>query len=149
VGEAVITGLVLRFILLTRPDLIYEPDPAEGGSRGAGGLQVVAAGLAAALAVGIFLAPFASEHPDGLEYVGGKLGFLKDDAPATLPVPIPDYAFPGLGRVSLKGATAAAGVVGTLVVFGVGVSLAVVAARTGRRPGARPEGPDGATPDAA
>ena len=62
VGEAVITGLVLRFILLTRPDLIYEPD-ADAGDVGERRLrdwwQVAAAGLAISLAVGIFLAPFA------------------------------------------------------------------------------------------
>ena len=72
VGEAVITGLVLRFVLLTRPDLIYEP---EAGRRGdpapVGGLAPGRrGGPGVALAVGVFLAPFASEHPDGLEYVG-------------------------------------------------------------------------------
>ena len=154
VGEAVITGLVLRFILLTRPDLIYEPEKAdlavEPGSRVTGWLQVAAAGLAVAMAVGIFLAPFASEHPDGLEYVGGKVGFLKGEASPTLPVPIPDYSLPGLDKVSLKGATAAAGAVGTLVVFGVAVSLAVVATRAGRRPPRiLPRVADGGTPDAA
>ena len=154
VGEAVITGLVLRFILLTRPDLIYEPEKAdlavEPGSRVTGWLQVAAAGLAVAMAVGIFLAPFASEHPDGLEYVGGKVGFLKGEASPTLPVPIPDYSLPGLDKVSLKGATAAAGAVGTLVVFGVAVSLAVVATRAGRRPPPiLPRVADGGTPDAA
>src|SRR5207248_640722 len=29
VGEAVITGLVVRFILSTRPDLVYDPKPSE------------------------------------------------------------------------------------------------------------------------
>ena len=32
-GEAVITGLVVRFVLLTRPDLVYDP-AARGGPRG-------------------------------------------------------------------------------------------------------------------
>jgi hypothetical protein len=31
-----------------------------------------------ALAVAILLAPFASELADGLEWVGGKLGFLAE-----------------------------------------------------------------------
>ena len=149
VGEAVITGLVLRLILLTRPDLVYEPDPADlaatPANRVKGWGQVAAAGLGVALAVGVFLAPFASEHPDGLEYVGERLQFVKAEPPASLPVPIPDYAFPGLTAVSLKGATAAAGLAGTLVVFGVGVMLSTVVNRAGRRL----ECPNGVSPDAA
>ena len=133
VGEAVITGLVLRFILLTRPDLIYEPSVDSARIPLANSFQIAAAGLAIALAVGIFLAPFASEHPDGLDFVGKTIGFINDEAPApspvSLPVLIPDYQFPGLASFSLKWATAAAGLVGTLVVFAVGVSLAKVISR--------------------
>src|SRR3954469_15213248 len=72
-GEALITGLVLRFVLLTRPDLVYQPDPSEAGAEADGGVgggpaamarasrwgQTALAGLAVALAVGAFLAPFA------------------------------------------------------------------------------------------
>src|SRR5262245_34483361 len=60
-GEAVITGLVLRFVLLTRPDLVYEPESADRvASRSTRWAQVALAGLAIALAVTVFLAPFAS-----------------------------------------------------------------------------------------
>ena len=76
VGEAVITGLVVRFILLTRPDLVYEPKTRGRLPRRRWG-QVAVAGLAIALAVAVFLAPFASETPDGLEYVGERLGFWR------------------------------------------------------------------------
>jgi cobalt/nickel transport system permease protein len=150
VGEAIITGLVLRFLLLTRPDLIDEPDPADlegptAAGRVKGWLRIALAGLGVALAVGIFLAPFASESPDGLEFVGERTGFLKGEPPATLPVPIPDYALPGLAELSLKGATAAAGVVGTLVVFGVGV---VLSSLVGRAVAARSD-PSEVSPDAA
>jgi cobalt/nickel transport system permease protein len=124
-GEALVTGLVLRFILLTRPDLVYEPEKAED-ERLSGWWQVTAAGLGIALAVGVFLAPFASEHPDGLEFVGAKLGFLKDEAPVLLPVPIPDYQLALFDSGHVKVATAVAGVVGTLVVFGLGLGLARV-----------------------
>lgn len=132
-GEAIITGLVLRFILLTRPDLIYDPklvDETQGSHRW---LTAGLCGLGMALAVCVFLAPFASEHPDGLEFVGEKLGFLgESDVPASpLPVPIPDYQLPGLDDVSLQGATAVAGLIGTLVVFTFGVILAWVVSRTG------------------
>ncbi len=117
VGEAVITGLVLRFVLLTRPDLIAEP-ATSAPSRVAGLAQVAAVGLAVALAVVVFLGPLASESPDGLEFVGAKLGLRADDAPAWLPAPLADY-----GR-TLGIATALAGLIGTLVVFGVGFVLA-------------------------
>jgi cobalt/nickel transport system permease protein len=137
---------VLRFVLLTRPDLVYEPDvichssfvichlsseagggdhePEQGRAQRVG--QSALAGLAIALAVCVFLAPFASEHPDGLEWVGARLGFLHEEAPAAalVPAPIPDYQFPLFGSAHVKAATAVAGLVGTLVVFALGFALA-------------------------
>ncbi|GAC1471921.1 MAG: hypothetical protein NVSMB9_18570 [Isosphaeraceae bacterium] len=137
VGEAVITGLVLQFILRTRPELIHDPAALdlEGGTSGrlTSSFQIAMGGLVIALAVGVFVAPYASEHPDGLEFVGEKIGFLKGEAPAILRVPIPDYEFPGLANVSLKAATAAAGLVGTLVVFGSGLLVASLVARQARQ----------------
>ena len=40
--------------------------------------QVGLGGLAVALAVAVFLAPFAYDKPDGLEFVGKKLAFLSE-----------------------------------------------------------------------
>jgi cobalt/nickel transport system permease protein len=130
-GEALITGLVLRFILLMRPDMIHDPRPDGTSSVGRVG-RAALGGLGIALAVTVFLAPFASEYNDGLEWVGGKLGFLKEGE-AILSAPIPDYqlALPGVSHV--KVATAIAGVVGTLVVFGVAWGFAGVFSR--RSPG--------------
>jgi cobalt/nickel transport system permease protein len=127
-GEALITGLVLRFVLLTRPDLVYEPEQLEPESvlaerRGFRIGRIALAGLAVALAVCVFLAPFASEYPDGLAWVGAKLGFLNGEAPAPFRAPLPDYKLPLLGSTHVKAATALAGLVGTLAVFGVGLSL--------------------------
>ena len=122
VGEAIITGLVVRFVLLTRPDLIHGPKP-EGETRLARCGQLAFAGLGLALAVAIFLAPMASEYPDGLEAVGQRLGFIRTPAPPIVPVLLPDYTMPGLER-SKAVATAAAGAVGTLVVFGLAMALA-------------------------
>jgi cobalt/nickel transport system permease protein len=126
VGEAVITGTVVRFVLLRRPDLL-EPDAGTGLPTAGGNSWVYTtiAGLGIALAVAVFLAPFASELPDGLEYVGGRLGFLAEESPpATLPAPLADYRLelPGLEHVKL--ATALAGLIGTLVVFGVSWGMA-------------------------
>jgi cobalt/nickel transport system permease protein len=126
VGEALITGMVLRFLLLTRPDLVEgstAPEPSQATRWG----LVGAAGLGIALAVAIFLAPLASEHPDGLEYVGAnQVKFLPDEqaAPAVR-APMRDYVVPGLERWRSV-ATAAAGVAGTLVVFAVGLGMARV-----------------------
>ena len=126
VGEALITGMVVRFLLLTRPDLLDDgskPEVSAGSRRG--GIALAALGIS--LAVAIFLAPMASGYPDGLEFVGGeKVKFLPTEGrgPAPkVPAPIPDYEMPGLSRYK-SAATAASGVVGTFVVFGVGLMLA-------------------------
>lgn len=128
VGEALITGLVVRFVLLRRPDLL-EPREAGPTSEGTGrmGVQTAIAGLAIALAVAVFLAPFACQDPDGLEYVGERLKFLPDEAaaaPPPLPSPMAEYQLklPGLDNASV--ATAMAGVLGTLAVFGLSWGMA-------------------------
>jgi cobalt/nickel transport system permease protein len=126
VGEALITGLVLRFLLLARPDLVYEPAPDVPSAGGRAG-QVAVGGLAIALAVSVFLAPFASEHPDGLEWVGERLGFLKIGQPL-LRAPLNDYQMPAFSG-HVQAATALAGLVGTLVVFAFGLGLARVFSR--------------------
>lgn len=137
VGEALITGLVLRFLLLTRPDLVFE-GTAGLETRSARWGQRAVAGLAVALAIAVFAAPFASDHPDGLEWVGGRLGFLKA-ATSTSPAPLADYQVPSLAQ-HVKLATALAGLAGTVIVFTLGLTLA----RTFTR-----GVPEGITPDAA
>lgn len=125
-GEAVITGLVVRFILLTRPELIDhelndcdEPELA-GAAASPLWASTVLAGLGVALAVAVFLSPLASEFPDGLEFVGQRIGFLRGEpASSPLPVPMPDYQLPLPGLAHVKAATAAAGALGTLAVFAV------------------------------
>jgi cobalt/nickel transport system permease protein len=124
VGEAVITGLVIRFVLLARPDLIYQPEES-GPSRMRRAGQVALVGLATALSVAVVLGPLAWDAPDGLEYVGQRLGFLAGESPPVLGSPFPDYEVPGL-PAPIGLATAAAGAVGTLIVFAVGLSLARV-----------------------
>jgi cobalt/nickel transport system permease protein len=122
IGEALITGLVLRFLLLVRPDLIEDDESRVSSSMQRWG-QVAAGGLGVALAVAVFLAPVASEYDDGLEWVGGKLGFLKAEKPV-LTAPIPDYQLPLPGLSYVPAATATAGALGTLIVFGAGFALA-------------------------
>lgn len=121
-GEAIITGLILRFVLLTRPDFI----PGREGTaptRGARLGQVALAGLGIGLAIAVFLSPLASSSPDGLEFVGAKLGLEGAAAAPVLDAPILDYELPGVPK-HLGLATAAAGFIGTLLVFAVGIALA-------------------------
>ncbi len=121
-GEAVITGLVIRFILSVRPELIYETVPPDLPPVRRWG-QILSAGLGVSLAVAIFLAPFASEYDDGLEWVGAKLGFIKEEK-SVFSAPIPDYQLPLPGLHHIRVATAVAGAVGTIVVFTVAFALA-------------------------
>ncbi len=132
VGEALITGLAVRFVLLRRPDLLEPEDLAdEKPSRAAGWAPTMIAGLAVALAVAVFLGPFAWDAPDGLEFVGQSLGFLRESPPSPLPSPMADYTLklPGLEEYA-RLATALAGLVGTLVVFGVSWGMARVLPHT-------------------
>lgn len=82
-------------------------------------------GLLIALLITLF-SPWASPHPDGLERVAEDQGFIDraQDAPYQL---IPDYVFPGVGNEAV--ATIVAGLVGTLLTFGVGYGLAWVLRR--------------------
>ena len=68
-----------------------------------------------------FFSPLASSSPDGLERVAEDKGFisLARDAPFQL---IADYVFPGIGNEAV--ATILAGLIGTLILFGVVYGLA-------------------------
>jgi ABC-type Fe3+ transport system permease subunit len=89
-------------------------------------------GLAIALAVAL-LSPLASPYLDGLERVAEDQGFLgrAEDAPYQV---IPDYNFPGIQNEAV--ATILAGLIGTLVVFGLAYGLAWVVRRRRTGPSA-------------
>jgi len=89
--------------------------------------MVVALVVVAVVAGGLSL--LASTHPDGLEYVAGRLGF-EHAAGQVLAAPVPDYTMPGVG--SPAAATSLSGLVGAAVVFLVGWGLAGVVARASR-----------------
>jgi cobalt/nickel transport system permease protein len=142
-GEALITGIVVRFVLLRRPDLLdQQGGQSDGPGRAGRWGQTMAGVLAIALGIAVFLAPFACEFPDGLEYVGQNLGFLPDEAQVTAPLPSPmaDYELKVPGLDHARVATAMAGAVGTLVVFGLSWGMARILPQPNR---------EGATPDAA
>ncbi len=141
-GEAFITGLVVRFILLTRPELITGESPAgleagvPAGRPPRRWAATILGGLGVALAVAVFLSPLASDFPDGLEFVGAKLGLLAAEpapSPLPLPVPMPDYQLPLPRMEHVKMATAAAGLIGTLIVFALSWALARIFAGPEKR----------------
>ncbi|MCC7517825.1 MAG: energy-coupling factor ABC transporter permease [Verrucomicrobiae bacterium] len=127
-GEAAIAAMVWTAIARARPELVGSAADSESRRSVA---PLAALGLAVALALALFAAPFACPWPDGLEKVAEILGF-ESRASGALPVsPFPDYLFPGISSERL--ATAAAGALGTIVLFGVGVFLAWrLGARTSR-----------------
>jgi len=123
IGEGLITVGALALVTATRPDLVEaERAPAPAGMRWVWG------GLAIAIVLALF-SPLASPYPDGLERVAENLGFI-ERAQGPLYEVIPDYVFPGISNEAL--ATIAAGVVGTLIVYGIAVGLAALLRRRER-----------------
>ena len=93
-------------------------------------------GLGVSLLLAVFVSPYASSSPDGLERVAEDKGFLeKAEAPGTTvweSAPIPDYAVPGISHE--KAATGIAGLVGTLGTFGVAFGVAGLLRKKERLP---------------
>jgi len=115
VGEGLFTFGALALIQASRPDLLEA-----GGRRSAGGAAMWVAGLLIALALAV-ASPLASAHPDGLEWTAAQRGFL-DAAQDPLYNIIPNYILPGVSNDAV--ATILAGVIGTLIVFGVALGVA-------------------------
>ena len=89
-------------------------------------------GLLVALALGVFVSPFASADPDGLEKVAMEEGFdetAEDHALAD--APLADYSVRGIGDSRLG--TAASGLVGVLLTFGFGALLFGLVQRNARK----------------
>jgi cobalt/nickel transport system permease protein len=130
-GEAIITTMVVAAVARARPELL-EPDA--GPRPRTRPLLLAAQGLAVALALVLFVAPFASAWPDGLERVAARLGFERRAAAALAPPPLAGYGVAGSrGPV----ATVVAGSVGTLGAFVLAWSLAAVLAPRRAPPGGR------------
>ena len=125
-GEGAISALVFYAVARARPELVAEtPAAAPEGAAAGEARGFVRYGLLASLGVALFVAPFACPWPDGLEAVAANLGF--EHAAKAAPAPMSDYVFPWIGNEGL--ATAAAGVVGALVVFGLAVLLSRIVVR--------------------
>jgi cobalt/nickel transport protein len=80
-------------------------------------------GLGTALLIAVFLSPFACQNPDGLDRVSEDLKFKERTAEEPIATRLPFYAV--FDEYALRGvpkaiATPLAGLVGTLVTFGLG-----------------------------
>lgn len=115
IGEGLITVGALAFIYAARRDILES-----GKTAPAGGKVIWAIGLGIAFLLAVF-SPLASAHPDGLEWVAEQKGFL-DVAQGPLYEIIPDYVFPGITNEAF--ATIVAGIIGSLIVFGVALGVA-------------------------
>ena len=122
IGEAAITVLVVAAVRRARPELLDVDAPPLR--------ETLILGLFVSFGLVVFLAPFASPLPDGLEKVAQSLGFEHRAASPVLPAPLPDYATPGVASGAFS--TIVAGLAGTLAVF----VLAWAAARAVRSRGA-------------
>lgn len=106
VGEAVVTLAVFY---------LFSFEPVKNSEKLSYGVPVIAAGL-----IGLLLSPFASSFPDGLEWVGEKLQFLHESAPAFVS-PLPDYTIPTIANEALS--TGLAGLTGVILTFVLGSLL--------------------------
>jgi cobalt/nickel transport system permease protein len=121
IGEGLITLGALAFIYASRRDLVEA-----GAQAPVGGSVVWVVGLLIALALAV-ASPLASAFPDGLEWVAEQRGFLELAQGPRYEI-IPDYVMPGIENEAL--ATIAAGIIGTLIVFGVALGVAYSRRRT-------------------
>ena len=81
-------------------------------------------GLGISLLVALFLSPFASPSPDGLEKVAETKGFAEKAEGSSFwkYAPLPDYAIPWIK--SEKVSTALSGLIGTLAIFFLAMGVA-------------------------
>lgn len=142
VGEALITGAAISFVLNQRPELICRTgtlarlpllnphEQTEETGKSARPTIVVsitrtlAAGLVIALAIAAFLSPFASSFDDGLEAVLSKLNITEFNLTPSVPGLFADYEkvpVPIAGWQTI--AVSIAGIGGTLTVFGLALLL--------------------------
>ncbi|AFY53788.1 ABC-type Co2+ transport system, permease component [Rivularia sp. PCC 7116] len=116
VGEGLITGGVLTYLIKARPDLLPGNDEEQ--------IRSWVVPVVSILLVAGLLSLFASAWPDGLEKVAEDTGFidLAEQVRISVPTPFADYTFnenEGIG-------TSIAGIVGSIVCFGVAWGIAQV-----------------------
>jgi cobalt/nickel transport protein len=87
----------------------------------------------AVILLAVFISPWASSSPDGLEKVAEEKGFsgkAQTDEPAWEHSPMKDYAVPGIN--SEKASTGISGLIGVIITLVVMSAVAVLAVALGR-----------------
>lgn len=112
-GEGLITGLVVRWLLIRRPEMLnaWSPSPQVAWPT----RRYVAVGLVCSLIVAVCLAPFKSSWDDGLDSVGKLVGF--DELKIDRVLVLDGYSMPLPAGMWEPLAVSLAGLCGTLVVF--------------------------------
>jgi cobalt/nickel transport system permease protein len=131
IGEALITTLVVAALARLRPELLDERQQSDRQPRYR---ELAAYGLLISIGLAVFIVPFASAWPDGLERVAAVLGFEHKALVTPLGLSaLPDYAVPGLKSAMLS--TVIAGCAGTLAAFVLAYLLArfLTPAEAGKR----------------
>lgn len=121
IGEGLITVGAIVFIKATRNDLLKNENKKLSQNKG-----ILVGGTLIAIILAI-LSPIASSHPDGLEWVAERSGFL-DFARASFYEIIPDYTFPGINDPAI--ATIVAGIIGVVIVMVVFFGLSRIKNQT-------------------
>jgi cobalt/nickel transport system permease protein len=132
IGEGLISAVAVGAVLAVRPDLVtatahlgLRRTATTPSGRAVGGF--VAAGMAVALALVLFVAPIASGDPDGLERVAIDQEFAAEAHDSPIGGPLADYGVSGVESERLG--TMLAGAIGVVVVFGLGLGLVSVMRR--------------------
>ena len=114
IGEGLITGGVLTYLVKVRPDLLPGEQPQ---------LQKWLVPVIGVLLISGVLSLFASSWPDGLDSVAEKYGFKDQEAAAIEnPTPLADYKVKGLEEQPIG--TSIAGLLGSAVSFGAAFGIA-------------------------
>jgi cobalt/nickel transport system permease protein len=110
VGEGLITSLVILAIHKARPELVGQGQPPVRSGCG----EFIFYGLLVTLGLALFVSPYASSWPDGLDKVAEKFGFA-GRAAVTVKAWFADYKIPGVSSTAL--ATGLAGLSGAVIMF--------------------------------
>lgn len=111
IGEGLITSLVVLAVHRTRPELL---EPSRSTPNAARFGEFAFYGLLATLGLVLFVSPYASAWPDGLDKVAAQLGFAGRTA-ETIKGCFADYQIPGVSSMAL--ATGLAGLAGAGLMF--------------------------------
>jgi cobalt/nickel transport system permease protein len=146
-GEALITAAVVSAVLVARPDLVASFDLPRDSIRRVRGRSMsgksrlasfVVAGVVVAAALALFVSPFASHAPDGLQSVvasqAAAQGAHSSGAASLWHLsPLGGYRLPGVESQGLS--TALAGLIGTAAIFALVIGAGRVLGRGRPGPG--------------